>query len=439
MTSQFQVLNKILQTKDFSIVLDNNLNENFFTSYENEFKFIRDHYEQYGTVPDRLTFASAFPEFDLFDVAEPNSFLLQSLTNDFLTNNLAAGFNKAKRLLESGKGEEAYAALEACLEERKRATPLSCTDLITDQSRYEHYKDRALGNGRQYYKTGFAEIDFDLGGIDPDNENMIIAARTGIGKTWTLLKMAVALYKQGLVVGIYSGEMTTDKVGYRIDTLLGGIDNRAITRGDVVVMEKYRKYFESLKQNAAKGAIKVITPSDINGPPGVPALDTFIKREHLDVLLVDQYSLLEDVKNHAKAFWEKVANISHEMKLLQVVSGIPIISVSQLNRTKSEEKGEHDTTQISGSDRIGQDATVVIMLDQDKKAGTLILNIVKARDGGEGKKYTYKIDLNSGEFIYINENVSAKDAQAIQDSYAETEEEVDDSPKALFGSLPWDN
>ena len=47
------------------------------------------------------------------------------------------------------------------------------------------------------------------------------------------------------------------------------------------------------------------------------------------------------------------ANISKDIKNLQVMSRIPIISVSQMNRTKNDD-GEQDTTQIGLSDRIGQ-------------------------------------------------------------------------------------
>ena len=64
MTSQLQVLNKILQTKDYSFILLNSLDEGYFYNYKAEFKFIKKHYETYGTVPDQMTFAQAFPDFD---------------------------------------------------------------------------------------------------------------------------------------------------------------------------------------------------------------------------------------------------------------------------------------------------------------------------------------------------------------------------------------
>ena len=90
--------------------------------------------------------------------------------------------------------------------------------------------------------------------------------------------------------------------------------------------------------------------------------------------------------------------LAKAIKNLQVMSKIPIISVSQMNRTKNED-GSQDTTQIGLSDRIGQDATIIIMLD--RKEDQLTINIVKARDGGDDNKLVYKVDFNMGTFTFI--------------------------------------
>jgi replicative DNA helicase len=421
MTSQFQVLNKILKTKDFSIVTLNNLNSSYFYNYVNEFNFIKNHYEKYHQVPDEVTFLEAFPDFDIVDVSEPDSYLLEQLYNDYNTSYLATRFNKIKSMIESGKTDDAVAYFMESANNLHQGTAMTCTDLFADTSRYDHYLDRLANKSNYYLSTGFPELDKIIGGIDLENENMVIAARTGQGKSFTLFKMAAAAALQGKVVGIYSGEMTADKVGYRIDTILSHINNNAITRGndfDQSVKYKYKDYIDNIK-NICKGTIKVLTPADISGPATVPALRAFIEKEKLDILFIDQYSLLEDT-SHAKAPFERVANISKAIKNLQVMSKIPIISVSQMNRTKNED-GEQDTTQIGLSDRIGQDATCILMLsrdisyaDEDKTKvldDKLIINIVKSRDGGNGK-LIYKVDFNTGNFFYLNPDYTEQEAEA---------------------------
>ena len=147
-----------------------------------------------------------------------------------------------------------------------------------------------------------------------------IAARTNQGKSWLLLKCAIAAAEQGLNVGIYSGEMSENKVGYRVDTLISHISNGKMIHGDASIQVDYKRYLESLK-GRMKGTIRVLTPAMINGAAGVTALRAFIEKDKLDMLCVDQHSLLEDDKG-AKNPTERAANISRDLKNLQVMKKI---------------------------------------------------------------------------------------------------------------------
>ena len=417
MTSQLQVINKILQTGDFSLVTLNNLTEDYFFNYRAEFNYLKTHYETYGKIPDKLTFVSAFPDFDIVDTKEPDNYLLEQLIKDYNTSYLALRFNDIKKMLESGDTNKAVDYFLHSVDNLHRGSALNSTDIISNRSRYDRYLDRTADQSKYYIHTGFPELDVLIGGIDRENENMVIAARTGIGKSWTLIKMAAEASKQGLCAGIYSGEMTVDKVGYRIDTLLGHIDNKGIMRGQAYIQKQYKQYMDNLP-SMGYGPIKVLTPADIAGPATVEALRAFIEKEHLDILFVDQYSLLEDT-SHAQKSYERVANISKSIKNLQVMKKIPIISVSQMNRTKNEDdKGNdiQDTTQIGLSDRIGQDATIVLMLS--RKDDQLIINVVKSRDGGDDKKLTYKADFNLGQFQFVPEEMSDDDSTKMKNSYS---------------------
>lgn len=223
-----------------------------------------------------------------------------------------------------------------------------------------------------------------------------------------LLCIAAAAVRQGRNVLFYSGEMTADKVGYRFDTIMGNIDNKTIMRGlrDTDVELKYTRYMDSL-QNRGWGKFFVVTPNDIAGPPTVEALESVVETMNpkIDFLCIDQYSLLEDT-SHAKAAHEKVANISKAIKNLQVKHRIPVVSVAQMNRTKNED-GSQDSSQIGLSDRIGQDATAILMLSRDGEMGEIFkINIVKSRDGGDNRTLNYNFNFNTGVFNYIQETDS---------------------------------
>lgn len=406
---QNQVINYLLKSHDSSFITTNNLTVDYFSDYKNEFKFILDHYEKYHQICDLETFLTQFPMFDVINVTEPTSYLISTLIDDYNTRKIAETFNTIKVLINSGKQDKAIELYKSLNDKLSKSVSLTCVDLLQDTSRYMDYVERTQDFNKYYIKTGFKELDEVIGGWDRQEELATIIARSNIGKSWVLIKTAQAAVEQGLNVGIYSGEMSERKVGYRFDTLVSHVSNGSLTHGNVSIQADYKRYIDALP-NMFKGSLKVLTPQMINGPAGVSSLRAFIEKEHLDILFVDQHSLLEDDR-HAKNPVERASNISRDLKNLQVMKKIPIISVSQMNRTKNDDDSDLiDLTQIAQADRIGQDSTVVIGLSRDKKDSELMkLQLVKSRDSENGKVFSYHVDFNKGVFQFLPENGSVNE------------------------------
>ena len=104
---QLQVLNKILSTKDKTLITLNNLTDEFFEDYKNEFDYITNHIKKYGNVPDVETFLTVFPDFDIVNVSESDSYLLDALYDDRNKRLLAKTFNKVREALSNGDTEKA--------------------------------------------------------------------------------------------------------------------------------------------------------------------------------------------------------------------------------------------------------------------------------------------------------------------------------------------
>ena len=399
---QNQFINKILASKDPTLITLNNLTDEFFSDYKDEFNYIKNHLQRYGNIPDEATFLNIFPDFDIIPVNESNKYLLDSLYDDRNKRLLAKTFNKVREALNDGDTEKAMRIYNESSEMLLQAKHLEAVDIYKDLSRYDSYVERSTDFTKYYVKTGFPELDEVIGGWDRKEELATIVARTNIGKSWALLKVVATAAEQGLTVGIYSGEMSEDKVGYRIDTLLSHISNTKMTHGNANIQVEYKKFLEGI-QGKLKGKILVLTPSMINGTAGVSALRAFIDKYHLDMLCIDQHSLLEDDRK-AKNPVERAANISRDLKNLQVMVKIPIIAVSQQNRENTDEKGV-DTKNISASDRIGQDSTSVIFIERgsikENKQNIMTLTLVKARDSMNGYKFSYLVDLDRGTFLYL--------------------------------------
>lgn len=414
---QLQALNKIIQTGDVGILLMNNIDESFFSDYKDEYKYITSFINQYGKAPDKYTFLNRFPDFDIIEVKETDDYIIDALFEDKNKRFLADTFNKMRTLLMNGDVDEAMNLYVSNVENAVKVKHIDSVDILKDTSRYEDYLAKGEEFTKYYVRTGFNELDELIGGWDKNEELATIVARTNQGKSWLLLKTAIAAAEQGLNVGLYSGEMSQTKVGYRADTLISHISNYGLLRGNRDLQNEYKNYIDELP-NKFKGSLKVLTPQMIDGPAGVIALRSFIEKENLDMLCIDQHSLLED-DHHAKNPVERAANISKDLKNLQVLKKIPIISVSQQNRGSTE--NGVNTTLIAQSDRIGQDSTVVIFFEQKDKV--LTLHLVKSRDSANDKDIKYAIDLDKGIFQYIPEEDNAVNGMGVDELREEFEEE----------------
>lgn len=420
---QLQALNYILSTNNTSFITSNNLNEEFFSDYVQEFEYISNHIKNYDKVPDILTFLDKFPNFDVIQVTESPKYILDALFEDRNKRVIASIFNQIRNLLNDGKVNEALDLYATSSDIAIQAKHLDAVNIFKDTSRYDSYIEKCNDFSKYYISTGFKELDKIIGGWDRNEELATIVARSNVGKSWVLLKCALAAVEQGLRVGLYSGEMSANKVGYRLDTLISHISNVGITKGNGDLQNEYKRHIESLA-NKYDGDLLILTPDMIEGPAGVTALRAFIEKENLDMLCIDQHSLLEDDRK-AKNPVEKASNISKDLKNLQVMKHIPIISVSQQNR-ESTENGV-DLVHIAQSDRIGQDSTIVLFFQ--KMDNILSLHLVKSRDSENGAVINYAVDLNKGIFQYLPEDdYLNNNTEAQKQTQEEYNNEEEDSP-----------
>lgn len=415
------MLNYILQTGDASLLMVNSIDDSFFSDYPDEYNFIRNHMSQYGQVPDRLTFANQFEDFDWIEVNENPNYLIDELYKDRNKRTLAKVFNGVRDRINSGDVEGAMALFTSSSQDLVASTHIDSVDIIRDQTRYDAYLERTQDFNKFYVKTGFSELDELIGGWDRLEEYATIVARPGVGKSWVLLRCAMSAAEQGLRAGLYSGEMSETKVGYRFDTLAGHISNSGIIHGNSELMNSYKAFLDSMESRFT-GTLKVITPKMIKHAATVTDLEAFIEKEKLDILFIDQHSLMEDQRK-AKDPVTRAANISKDLKNLQVLKRIPIITVSQQNRNMVDDDSVIDVSHIAQADRIGQDSTVVVFLEQ--KNHVLTMHLAKSRDTGAGVKLKYAIDLDKGIFQFIPNEDDALNGSACDELRNEFEPQYD--------------
>lgn len=403
---QLQFLSYALAKKDFNVFTDNNITEEYFSEYLDEFNFIKDHYNEYKSVPDAETFLAKFPDFDLLEVTESERYLVNTIREEYLYSKSVPVIKKAAELLKT----DANAASQYLQSEIVNLTPNYNTpsvDIIHSNNRLNLFSDKSLHKDKWFIPTGFKELDDIVCGWQMGEEFVVIYARTGQGKSWVLVKSMQHAWVMGKNVGYVSPEMSADKIGYRFDTLNYHFSNTALTRGNqsIVTIDEYTNYFEEISKQSNK--FLVATPLDFNKKVTVSKLRTWVTQNKLDVLAIDGITYLTD-ERYKKGDNKTITltNISEDLMQLSEELMIPVLVVVQSNRggVKDDPNATPELEDIRDSDGISHNATKVISLKQ--KDESLIMAIKKNRDGVMGGKLIYQWDADVGEFSYIPEEFS---------------------------------
>lgn len=430
---QVQILSKILNTKDFSIVEKNLLGVEYFTGYEEEFKYIQDHYNKYGKVPDSITFLEKFPDFDVIDVKESNTYLVDKIKEEYLYNKSVPVLQKASELYK----EDANKAVEYILNSFKDIQPnydLKGTNIIENSlQRYEDYIDRKNNQDKWYFSTGLKELDEITHGIQRGEEFFVIFARVNQGKSWILEKMCVSVWSQGFNVGYISPEMTASSIGYRFDTLYKNFSNSSLVWGNRSDKDKeYKEYLAELSKH--KNKLIVSTPNDFGKKITVSKLRNWIKQYELDMIAIDGITYLSDERyRKGDNKTTSLTNISEDLMSLSVEMKIPILAVIQANRGGViEDEGTPELENIRDSDGVSHNASKVLSLKQ--KFGILEIGIKKQRNGrvGDTLKYSWDIDKGTFEWIPSTEDTPEELKEATEEKVQEQKDRFKNDAGDIF-------
>ena len=424
-----QILNRVISTKDISIITDNNLTIDYFLEYEDEYSFIKEHFDNYKNVPDTETFINKFPDFELLEVNESDRYLVDAIREEYLYSKSVPVIKKAAELLKSDANEASrYLQSELVNLTPNYTTPY--VDIIHSNSRVEIFEDKSNNKDKWFIPTGFEELDDIIYGWQCGEEFVVIFARTGIGKSWVLVKTVQHAWEIGKNVGYVSPEMSADKIGYRFDTLNNHFSNMALVRGDKskVSIDEYRQYNEKLAEH--NNRILVSTPMDFNKKVTVGKLRTFIQENNLDMLAIDGITYMTDERyKRGDNKTTSLTNISEDLMALSCELKIPILVVVQSNRGGTE-KDTPDLEDIRDSDGIAHNATKVISLNQKEEA--LVMKIKKNRDGKIGDKLTYLWDIDLGEFTWMPGDCDSATIERKEQKREEVKQEYKEKRKVVF-------
>ena len=241
--------------------------------------------------------------------------------------------------------------------------------------------------------TGFVDLDKKTAGLQP-SDLIIVAARPSMGKTTFAMNLCEnAAMASDKPVLVFSLEMPAEQIMMRMIASLARVDQTKIRTGqnlDETEWSKIASVFGMFKQknNLYIDDSSGLTPTELRSR----ARRVYRENGGLSMIMVDYLQLMR-----APAFSDnrtlEIAEISRSLKALAKELEVPVIALSQLNRTleqRADKRQVNSDLRESGS--IEQDADLIMFIyrdevynDNSEDKGVAEIIIGKQRNGPIGR------------------------------------------------------
>jgi replicative DNA helicase len=226
----------------------------------------------------------------------------------------------------------------------------------------ERYENRGQLTG---ISTGFTDLDELTSGLQP-SDLIIVAARPSMGKTAFSVNIAeAAALKAKKAVVIFSMEMSASQLAFRLISSIGRIHQQHLRNGDLAEEDWPR----------VTNAIAILSEAKIfiDDTPGLSPVELRsrarrIHRENggLGLIVIDYLQLMQVPGNKENRATE-ISEISRSLKGLAKELQVPVIALSQLNRSLEQRADKRPMmSDLRESGAIEQDADVIMFIYRDE-------------------------------------------------------------------------
>lgn len=240
--------------------------------------------------------------------------------------------------------------------------------------------------------TGFTDLDEMTSGLQ-NGDLVVIAGRPSMGKTALVVNMAehVAI-KTNKPVLIFSMEMPGESLAMRMMSSLGHIDQHRVRTGKLTDEDWPR----------LSSAVSMLSeaPLFIDDTPSMSPAElrararrlARIQQGQLGLIIVDYLQLMQ-IPGFRENRVAEITEISRGLKALAKELNVPVIALSQLNRSLEQRTDKRPMMpDLRESGAIEQDADLILFIYRDEvyhedspDKGTAEIIIAKQRNGPIGK------------------------------------------------------
>jgi replicative DNA helicase len=260
---------------------------------------------------------------------------------------------------------------------------------------------RLAGVSRLCVPTGWDAIDILTGGGLAAGELGVIAAPSGIGKSWALATIGANAAKAGKRIAHYTLELNENYVGLRYDTIFTGIEPGSITSHP----DKVREMVDSVSGDIV---IKYYPARSVTVHTIQAHVENLITNKlKPDIILIDYADLMRSI-DRADARYQELGAIYEELRGMAGELGVPIWTASQTQRSSIQDD-VIQADKISESYNKIMTADLVISLSrklEDKANHTGRAHIIKNRFGSDGITLPVFMNTSIGKIEIYDENSS---------------------------------
>lgn len=270
--------------------------------------------------------------------------------------------------------------------------PIAKRVLADLEARRQPGAQRLLGT-----PTGLTDLDRMTSGLCP-SDLIIVAGRPGMGKTALATQIAAHAAVSGKRVMVISLEMSREQIVTRILAQRTAVDIKDLRTGTLAD----RPFADVLTSAASLHDLQLY----IDDAPELTEVDICHRARKIrpDLLIIDYLTLCRAARRETRRDLE-VGNISRALKALAKRLGIPVVLLSQLNRSLESRNDKRPLpSDLRDSGAIEQDADVILLLYRDevynpdsKDAGIAEIIIGKQRNGPTGRVRT-RFDAHCATF-----------------------------------------
>ncbi len=238
--------------------------------------------------------------------------------------------------------------------------------------------------------TGFDDLDKMTAGLQA-GDLVVVAGRPSMGKTSLAMNIAEhAAISAAVPVAIFSMEMSSEQLSFRMISSLGRVNQSHLRTGNFSDEDWHRINAAVSLMSDAK---IFIDDTPALNPTEVRARSRRLRREHGLGLIVLDYLQLMQVPGTAENRATEISQISRSLKALAKELSVPIIALSQLNRSVEQRTDKRPVmSDLRESGAIEQDADLIAFIYRDEvynketmRKGIADIIIAKQRNGPIGE------------------------------------------------------